>query len=81
MEGVEGGQGECGRRVLGCPQGLEFRERERPEILVIKILVAGAKTEDIVDLVLYSRSYSSVVTSEDVDCNPRKKLKLYHTEH
>ena len=30
-------KGECGRRVRSCPQGLEFRERERPEILVFRI--------------------------------------------
>ena len=39
-ESVEGG---CVWRVLGCLQGLEFREREQPEILVLeKILFCNA---------------------------------------
>ena len=33
-ESVEGGCVGRARRVCSCPQGLEFRERERPEILV-----------------------------------------------
>ena len=28
-------------RIQSCPQGLEFRERERPEILVVNIFIAS----------------------------------------
>ena len=44
----------------------------------VKVLVGGAKTEDIVDLVLYSRSNSSADTFVDIDDNPRKKIRLDH---
>ena len=39
---------------------------------LIKVLVGGAKTQDIVDLVLYSKS----VVSTYEDSNPRKKRRL-----
>ena len=43
----------------------------------IKVLIAGAKTQDIVDLVLHSVSCSpTAVISVDREYNPRKKIKL-----
>ena len=41
---------------------------------IIKVLVAAAKTQDIVDLVLYSKSVVSTFEAED--SNPRKKRRL-----
>ena len=50
------------------------------EEIIIKILIVAAKAQDIVDLVLYSRSFLPLsVTSFKMDCeNPRKKIKLDH---
>ena len=42
---------------------------------LIKVLVAGAKTQDIVDLVLYSTSVVSICSYED--SNPSKKRRLH----
>ena len=42
----------------------------------VKILVAGARTQDIVDLVLYSGLHSPTVTFVDEESNPSKKIKL-----
>ena len=44
----------------------------------VKILVAGAGNQDIVDLILYSGLYSPALTFVDVKSNPRKKIKLDH---
>ena len=42
---------------------------------LIKVLVAGAKTQDIVDLVLYSKSVVPICSYED--SNPSKKRRLH----
>ena len=48
------------------------------EEIIVKVLIVAAKAQDIVDLVLYSRSFlPSSDTSFEMDCeNPRKKIKL-----
>ena len=46
---------------------------------IVKILVAGARTQDIVDLVLYSGLYSPTVTFVNEETNPSKKIKLDHS--
>ena len=66
------------REVTKTP--LIFALENDLEEIIIKILIVAAKAQDIVDLVLYSRSFlQSSVTSFEMDCeNPRKKIKLDH---
>ena len=46
---------------------------------IVKILVAGAETQHIVDQFLYTGLYSPAFPFVDVDSNPRKKIKLGHS--
>ena len=66
------------REVTKTP--LIFALENDLEEIIIKILIVAAKAQDIVDLVLYSRSFlPSSVASLELDCeNPRKKIKLNH---
>ena len=64
------------REVTKTP--LIFALENDLEEIVIKILFAAAKAQDIVNLVFYSILFlPSSVTSLEIDCgNPRKKIKL-----
>ena len=64
------------REVTKTP--LIFALENGLEEIIVKVLIIAAKAQDIVDLVLYSRSFlPSLITTPEMDCeNPRKKIKL-----